>query len=275
MASIERKINGTFAPVPGGYAQQINEQTTLFVPDFSAARYDPKTGELFGYAPDYAALEAEKAPAVQADKPGEYVYCYEMQQAPTGCDFAADLSYYGKHYFLRPLRDDLPQLHGRGISYDEERNHTTEALCAIRGVYHHVTLVEALAEPPVEHDVTRTDSRGHLASRDRTHAQDHIKEQPECHDKKCQARQKTHDIAPVVRFSQIWRRMGAQPHVRRGRIPRAPESSLRGRSCGWPITSIAGAMSSHRRPPLLEPWCKRSATMPVANSTPAAKIARA
>ena len=95
MASIERKINGTFAPVPGGYAQQINEQTTLFVPDFSAARYDPKTGELFGYAPDYAALEAEKAPAVQADKPGEYVYCYEMQQAPTGCDFAADLSYYG------------------------------------------------------------------------------------------------------------------------------------------------------------------------------------
>ena len=57
-----------------------------------------------------------------ADKPGEYVYCYEMQQAPTGCDFAADLSYYGKHYFLRPLRDGLPQLHGRGISYDEQRN---------------------------------------------------------------------------------------------------------------------------------------------------------
>ena len=122
MASIERKINGTFSIVPGGYARQISEQTTLFVPDFSAARYDPKTGELFGYAPDYAALEAEKAPAVQADKPGEYVYCYEMQQAPTGCDFAADLSYYGKHYFLRPLRDDLPHLHGRGISYDQQRN---------------------------------------------------------------------------------------------------------------------------------------------------------
>ena len=62
MASIERKINGTFAPVPGGYARQIDPQTTLFVPDFSAARYDPKTGELFGYAPDYAALEAEKDP---------------------------------------------------------------------------------------------------------------------------------------------------------------------------------------------------------------------
>ena len=102
MAAIERKINGTFAPVPGGYAQQINEQTTLFVPDFSAARYDPKTGELFGYAPDYAALEAEKA--------------------PTGCDFSASLSYYGKHYYLRPLRDDLPQLRGRGISYDEQRS---------------------------------------------------------------------------------------------------------------------------------------------------------
>ena len=92
MKALERKINGTFSVVPGGYAQQINEQTTLFVPEASAARYDPKTGELFGYAPDYDALEAEKAPAVQATAPGEYVYCYEMQKAPTGCDFAADLS---------------------------------------------------------------------------------------------------------------------------------------------------------------------------------------
>lgn len=122
MTSIERKINGTFSPVPGGYSRQIDEQTTLFVPEFSAARYDPKTGELFGYAPDYKALEAAKAPAVQAAAPGEYSYCYEMQKAPTDCDFAADLSYYGKHYFLRPLHDGLPRLRGRGISYDEERN---------------------------------------------------------------------------------------------------------------------------------------------------------
>lgn len=122
MASIERKITGTFSHVPGGYARQIGEQTTLFVPDCSAARYDPETGELYGYAPDYDALEAAKAPAVQADKPGEYAYCYEMQKAPTGCDFSADLSYYGKHYYLRPLRDGLPQLHGRGIAYDEQRN---------------------------------------------------------------------------------------------------------------------------------------------------------
>lgn len=62
MASIERKINGTFAPVPGGYAQQINEQTTLFVPDFSAARYDPKTGELFGYAPGLRRIRGRKGP---------------------------------------------------------------------------------------------------------------------------------------------------------------------------------------------------------------------
>ncbi len=59
-------------------------------------------------------------PAGQDDAPGEYSYCYEMQQAPTGCDYAADLAYYGKHYFLRPLRDGLPPLHGRGITYDAE-----------------------------------------------------------------------------------------------------------------------------------------------------------
>ena len=68
-----------------------------------------------------AAQQAAAAPAVQATAPGEYSYCYEMQQAPTGCDYAADLAYYGKHYFLRPLRDDLPPLHGRGITYDAEQ----------------------------------------------------------------------------------------------------------------------------------------------------------
>ena len=121
MAATERKISGTFAPVSGGYSQQIGANTALFIPDFSVSRYDPSTGEVYGYAPDYDALEAAKTPAVQATAPGEYSYCYEMQQAPTGCDYAADLAYYGKHYFLRPLRDDLPPLHGRGITYDAEQ----------------------------------------------------------------------------------------------------------------------------------------------------------
>lgn len=49
MAAIESKINGTFAPVPGGYAQQINEQTTLFVPEFTVARHDSVTGEVVAY----------------------------------------------------------------------------------------------------------------------------------------------------------------------------------------------------------------------------------
>ena len=122
MASVERKISGTFSRVPGGYSQEIDERTTLFVPDMCAASFIPETGELHGYAPDYDALEAAKNPAVEADKPGEYAYYYEMDRAPTGCDFSAELSYYGKHYFLRPLHDGLPRLHGRGITYDEQRN---------------------------------------------------------------------------------------------------------------------------------------------------------
>ena len=122
MAAVERKITGTFSKVSGGYEQKIDESTTIFVPDMCAASFIPETGELHGHAPDYEALEAAKSPAVHADRPGEYVYCYEMAHAQTGCDFSADLSYYGKHYFLRPLRDGLPRLHGRGITYDEERN---------------------------------------------------------------------------------------------------------------------------------------------------------
>lgn len=126
----ERIIPGTFSKVPGGYAQPINEQTTLFVPDMCASSFNVDTGELHGYAPDYEALEAAKTPAVQADAPGEYSYYYEMQQAPTGCDFSADLSYYGKHYFLRPLHDGLPRLHGRGITYDEQRDTYTVTIKA-------------------------------------------------------------------------------------------------------------------------------------------------
>ncbi len=120
--AVVRKINGTFAKVPGGYARKVDERTTHFVPDMCAASFTPETGELYGYAPDYEALEAAKSPAIQADKPGEYIYRYETDRAPTGCDFSADLSYYGNHYFLRPLRDSLPRLHGRGITYDEQRN---------------------------------------------------------------------------------------------------------------------------------------------------------
>ena len=130
MAATERLIPGTFSKVPGGYARPINAQTTLFVPDMCASSFNADTGELHGYAPDYEALEAAKTPAVQADAPGEYSYCYEMQQAPAGCDFSADLSYYGKHYFLRPLHDGLPRLHGRGITYDEQRDTYTVTIKA-------------------------------------------------------------------------------------------------------------------------------------------------
>lgn len=93
MAAVERTIPGTFSKVPGGYSQEIDERTTLFIPDMCAASFIPETGELHGYAPDYDALEAAKSPAVHADKPGEYVYWYEMDHAPTGCDFSSELSY--------------------------------------------------------------------------------------------------------------------------------------------------------------------------------------
>lgn len=122
MATIGRKINGTFVPVPDGYAQRTSEQTALFVPEFMVARYDTGTGEPFDHAPDYETLEAARSPAVHAGKPGEYSYCYEMERAPTGCNFSTSLSYYGKHYYLRPLRDDLPQFRGRSIPYGEQRN---------------------------------------------------------------------------------------------------------------------------------------------------------
>lgn len=120
MSTIEVKTNGTFYPVPGGYEQKINDHTKIFIPDFAAARYNALTGELWTIAPDYEAMEAAKAPAVEATAPGVYAYQYETQHAPTGCDFSADLAYYGKHYFLHPLRADLPRLHGRGITYDEQ-----------------------------------------------------------------------------------------------------------------------------------------------------------
>lgn len=108
MSAVKRLIPGTFSKVPGGYAQTIDGR----------------------YSPDYDALEAEKLPAVQAKAPREYAYYYETQHAPNGCDYSADLAYYGKHYFLRPLHDGLPRLRGRGITYDEQRNTYTVTLRA-------------------------------------------------------------------------------------------------------------------------------------------------
>lgn len=121
MPAITVQIPGAFTKVPGGYSRKTSPNTEVFVPDMCAASFLPETGELHGCAPDYNAMEAAKATAVAACKPGEYSYYYETQHAPTGCDFSADLSYYGEHYFLRPLRDGLPRLHGRGITYDEQR----------------------------------------------------------------------------------------------------------------------------------------------------------
>lgn len=114
--SAQRLIPGTFSRVPGGYSHRIDSETTVFVPDSSVSCYDAATGQLYGYAPAYD----EKAPAQQATTPGEYSYYYEMQQAPADCDFSARLSYYGGHYHLSPLRPDLPRLHGRGITYNND-----------------------------------------------------------------------------------------------------------------------------------------------------------
>ena len=130
MSAVKRPIPGTFSKVPGGYAQTINGRTTFFVPDMCASSFIPETGELYGYSPDYDALEAEKLPAVQAKAPGEYAYYYETQHAPNGCDYSADLAYYGKHYSPPPLHDALPPLHGRGITYDEQSNTYTVTLRA-------------------------------------------------------------------------------------------------------------------------------------------------
>lgn len=137
MSAVKRLIPGTFSKVPGGYARTIDERTTLFVPDMCASSFIPETGELYGYSPDYDALEAEKLPAVQAKAPGEYAYYYETQHVPNGCDYSADLSYYGKHYFLRPLHDGLPPLHGRGITYDDARKVYTVTLRAYEKLKEH------------------------------------------------------------------------------------------------------------------------------------------
>lgn len=120
-----RVVAGTFQQVPGGFSRKISDNITEFIPDFCTANFDESTGQLSMYCPDYEALEAQKQPAQVAEDPGVYSYCDEMQKAPIGCDFSADLSYYGKHYFLRPLRDGLPRLKGRGITYNEKDNDYT------------------------------------------------------------------------------------------------------------------------------------------------------
>ena len=115
-----REINGTFEKVNGGYVRRISADTTEFIPDMCAASFDESTGTVSMYCPDYEALEKAKAPAVSAKDPGEYAYQTEVQREPIGCDFSAELAYYGKHYYLRPLRDGIPDLKGRGITKERD-----------------------------------------------------------------------------------------------------------------------------------------------------------
>lgn len=121
MAATERKIPGTFAPVPGGYSQQIGANTALFIPDFSVSRYDPSTGEVYGYAPDYDALEAAKTPAVQATAPGEYSYCYEMQQAPTAATTPPILPTMASTTFCAPCVTVCPRSTGAALPTTQNR----------------------------------------------------------------------------------------------------------------------------------------------------------
>ena len=62
-----------------------------------------------------------RPPPYKPPLPASIPTATKCSKPPTGCDYSADLAYYGKHYFLRPLHDGLPQLHGRGITYDAER----------------------------------------------------------------------------------------------------------------------------------------------------------
>ena len=112
--------NSGFEKVRGGYSRKISDITTEFIPDMCAKSFDAETGSVEMYKPDYAALEAAKAPAVVATEPGVYSYYDEMQKAPTGCDFRADLAYYGEHFYLWPLRPDAPVLKGRGITKEKD-----------------------------------------------------------------------------------------------------------------------------------------------------------
>lgn len=114
----ETKLTGTYDKVPGGYSRRINDHMVEFIPDFCVSSFE--NGTVSMYCPDYEAIEAAKAPAVEADNPGEYLYYYETQKAPKQCDFSAQLSYYGDHYYLSPLHDGLPQLKGRGIKYESD-----------------------------------------------------------------------------------------------------------------------------------------------------------
>lgn len=53
----------------------------------------------------------DQKPAQDADAPGVYIYCPEMGEQKPDCQIEAQLSYYGKHYYLyTPL-----ELRGKGI----------------------------------------------------------------------------------------------------------------------------------------------------------------
>lgn len=122
MAATERKIPGTFAPVPGGYSQQIGANTALFIPDFSVSRYDPSTGEVYGYAPDYDALEAANAYYRKHKTLRGYASLTDEQADAITDPEAFSIKLYGKPYGdfeLSSLRGKIKRVQARLADLDK------------------------------------------------------------------------------------------------------------------------------------------------------------
>ncbi len=101
-------------------SQQIGANTVLFIPDFSVSRYDPSTGEVYGYAPDYDALEAAKAPAVQATAPASIPTATKCSRPPRAATTPPILPMMDTT-FCAPCVTVCPRSTGCGITYDAEQ----------------------------------------------------------------------------------------------------------------------------------------------------------
>ena len=123
MASIERKINGTFAPVPGGYAQPDRPADNAFRPGLlRQPATTPKPASCSATPPTMKRWKPKRPPPCRPTSPANTSTATKCSRPPPAATSPPIFPTTASIIFSALSATVCPQLHGRGISYDEQRN---------------------------------------------------------------------------------------------------------------------------------------------------------
>lgn len=115
MAATERKIPGTFAPVPGGYSQQIGANTALFVPDFPFPATTPAPARFTATPPIMTHWRPPKPPPCRPPPPASIPTATKCSRPPRAATTPPILPTMASTIFCAPCVTACPRSTGAAL----------------------------------------------------------------------------------------------------------------------------------------------------------------